>query len=57
MKRTVLLVLIILVFTSCGAKKRVAQKNKIDVKVDASFNETPVPTTEIIAPTYKTTEQ
>ena len=26
MKRTLLLVLIILVFTSCGAKKRTAQK-------------------------------
>ena len=57
MKRTVILVLIILVFTSCGAKKRAAQKNKIDVKVDISTNETPVLTTEIIAPTYKTTEQ
>ena len=57
MKRTVLLVLIILVFTRCGAKKRAAQKNKIDVTVDISTNETSVPTTEIIVPTYKTTEQ
>ncbi|MEC8536653.1 MAG: glucosaminidase domain-containing protein, partial [Bacteroidota bacterium] len=57
MKRTVLLVLIFLVFTSCGAKKRAVQKNKIDVTVDISSNKTPEPTTEIIAPTYKTTEQ
>ncbi len=54
MRRIVVLILLGMILSSCGARKRANQKNRVDVKINTSqLPETP---SVVISPTYNSTE-
>ena len=57
MKRTIVLILIGFVLSSCGARKRANQNNKDGVKVSIPNPKIPEASKKVIKPSYNTTEQ
>ena len=54
MRRIVVLILLGLVLSSCGARKRTNQKKRVDVKINTP--ELPETPSVVISPTYNSTE-
>ena len=57
MKRTIVLILIGIVLSSCGARKRANQNNKVGIKVSIPNPKIPETSKKVIKPSYNTTEQ
>jgi flagellum-specific peptidoglycan hydrolase FlgJ len=55
MKKIVGLLLVCVVFSSCGARKKANQKKEVRVEVNIPPRETPEPSTVVIKPTYNST--
>ena len=54
MRRIVVLILLGIVLSSCGARKRANQKKRVDVKINTP--QLPEPPSVVISPTYNSTE-
>ncbi len=57
MKKIVGLLLVCVVLSSCGARKKANQKKEVRVEVNIPTRETPDPSTVVIKPTYNSTTE